>query len=194
MHVNEVAPERAVGSFEIEAAGGTFRSVHRDTDRAVHTAAFVAVDLDSLPRSFRKAQQIKSFFGLDVLQRQEADKHRQQATGPRQDGVANLTLAFMIEMDRRPFHCARAADDRAGERISASYISRIFRPWSASWPSGQFEPRGRLADDAAILLASWASDETMLRRILVDNPAQLYGFRDSAAPGGRGAGSAVPVT
>ena len=48
--------------------------------------------------------------------------------------------------------------------------------WASNWPhpSAQDNP----PDDAALLdlLLEWAGDEAVCRRILVDNPADLYGF------------------
>ena len=49
--------------------------------------------------------------------------------------------------------------------------------WASNWP----HPSARKPappDDAALmdLLADWAPDETTRRRLLVDNPAELYGF------------------
>ena len=47
--------------------------------------------------------------------------------------------------------------------------------WATNWPHpSEKEP----PDEAALfdLLLDWASDETTRRRILVDNPAALYGF------------------
>lgn len=49
--------------------------------------------------------------------------------------------------------------------------------WGTDWPHPHLE--GRAYPDAQFLLdllASWAGDETQLKRILVDNPATLYGF------------------
>jgi D-galactarolactone isomerase len=47
--------------------------------------------------------------------------------------------------------------------------------WASNWPHPMRDPR---PSDAALLdlLSAWADDETTHRRILVDNPAQLYGF------------------
>jgi D-galactarolactone isomerase len=50
--------------------------------------------------------------------------------------------------------------------------------WGSDWPhpTEQHKP-----DDAALLdlLADWAPDESQRQRILVDNPARLYGFDDA---------------
>jgi D-galactarolactone isomerase len=49
--------------------------------------------------------------------------------------------------------------------------------WASNWPHpGQSDPRVR--DEALLLdlLIEWAPEEAMRRRILVDNPAALYGF------------------
>lgn len=49
--------------------------------------------------------------------------------------------------------------------------------WASNWPHPS-EPRDAMPDDAALLdlLADWAPDATSRHRILVDNPAELYGF------------------
>jgi D-galactarolactone isomerase len=49
--------------------------------------------------------------------------------------------------------------------------------WGSNWPHALAEKIG-YPDDAAQLdlLLDWAPDETTRRRILVDNPAELYGF------------------
>jgi predicted TIM-barrel fold metal-dependent hydrolase len=50
--------------------------------------------------------------------------------------------------------------------------------WGSDWPHrGQKE----MPDDAALfdLVAEWAPDETVRRRILVENPEELYGFSRS---------------
>jgi predicted TIM-barrel fold metal-dependent hydrolase len=51
--------------------------------------------------------------------------------------------------------------------------------WGSDWPhpSEQGKP-APLPDDALLfdLLAQWAPDEAVRNRILVDNPAKLYGF------------------
>jgi D-galactarolactone isomerase len=49
--------------------------------------------------------------------------------------------------------------------------------WASNWPHPS-APAAAIPDDADLvdLLAAWAPDETTRRRILVDNPAALYGF------------------
>lgn len=49
--------------------------------------------------------------------------------------------------------------------------------WASNWPHPQ-EPRDALPDDADLLdvLLEWAPDESVRRRILADNPTELYGF------------------
>ena len=49
--------------------------------------------------------------------------------------------------------------------------------WASNWPHpGRNDPGER--DEALLLdlLIEWAPDEAMRERILVDNPAALYGF------------------
>jgi D-galactarolactone isomerase len=48
--------------------------------------------------------------------------------------------------------------------------------WATNWPHPSVH--GEMPDDLALfrLLESWAPDEATRRRILVENPAELYGF------------------
>lgn len=50
--------------------------------------------------------------------------------------------------------------------------------WGSDWPHPHFS--GAMPDDGDLLddLAVWVPDETQRHRILVENPAQLYGFDD----------------
>ncbi|MGH6623355.1 MAG: amidohydrolase family protein, partial [Burkholderiaceae bacterium] len=50
--------------------------------------------------------------------------------------------------------------------------------WASNWPHPS-APRDNIPDDADLidLLLDWAPDETTRRKILVDNPKELYGFR-----------------
>ncbi len=50
--------------------------------------------------------------------------------------------------------------------------------WASNWPHPS-APRENPPDDADLLdlLLDWAPDETVRSRILIDNPAELYGFR-----------------
>ena len=49
--------------------------------------------------------------------------------------------------------------------------------WGSDWPHPS-EPKERKPDDARLfdLFAEWAGGEVAFKRILVDNPAELYGF------------------
>jgi D-galactarolactone isomerase len=49
--------------------------------------------------------------------------------------------------------------------------------WASNWPHPS-APAGRYPDDAGLLdlLLEWAPDDATPRKILVDNPARLYGF------------------
>ena len=48
--------------------------------------------------------------------------------------------------------------------------------WGSDWPHTNIE--GYMPDDGELLdqLGTWVDDEATLRKILVDNPAKLYGF------------------
>jgi D-galactarolactone isomerase len=49
--------------------------------------------------------------------------------------------------------------------------------WASNWPHPS-APKDRVPDDADLLdlLLDWAPDEAIRRKILVDNPASIYGF------------------
>jgi len=49
--------------------------------------------------------------------------------------------------------------------------------WASNWPHPS-APKDRMPDDADLLdlLLAWAPDEAARKKILVDNPAELYGF------------------
>jgi D-galactarolactone isomerase len=50
--------------------------------------------------------------------------------------------------------------------------------WASNWPHPSVAKEQRPADDDLLdLVLDWAPDETTRRRILVDNPAELYGFK-----------------
>jgi D-galactarolactone isomerase len=49
--------------------------------------------------------------------------------------------------------------------------------WASNWPHAQAAKFGYPNDAAMLdLLLDWAGDETTIRKMLVDNPARLYGF------------------
>ncbi len=49
--------------------------------------------------------------------------------------------------------------------------------WASDWPHPSFFERPMPNDgDLLDLLADWAPDDATRHRILVDNPARLYGF------------------
>jgi predicted TIM-barrel fold metal-dependent hydrolase len=59
--------------------------------------------------------------------------------------------------------------DMTPEQVGAMF-------WGSDWPHTNVE--GHMPDDGELLtlLREWVPDVTALRRILVDNPATLYGF------------------
>lgn len=75
-----------------------------------------------------------------------------RADAPRYDDVGRLAHALIVH---------------APERML----------WASNWPHPS-EPRDAMPDDRALLEAilGWAPDDAVRRRILVDNPAELYGF------------------
>jgi D-galactarolactone isomerase len=104
-----------------------------------------------------------------------------------------------VSPDHAAFHCLlRLVDSgRVWVKLSAPYeVSRSGPPlyddvgrlakllveaapermlWASNWPHPSVSAK---PDDAILLdlLLEWAPDEAARRRILVDNPAELYGF------------------
>ena len=63
---------------------------------------------------------------------------------------------------------ARALVKKAPERML----------WASNWPHPSVPKEQRPSDEDLLeLVLEWAADETTRRRILVDNPAELYGFK-----------------
>jgi 2-pyrone-4,6-dicarboxylate lactonase len=61
------------------------------------------------------------------------------------------------------------------DRLVAANPDRVL--WGSDWPYVRMEP----APDAGAMLdlfLDWLGDATLARRILVDNPARLFGFDD----------------
>ena len=85
-------------------------------------------------------------------------------------GWAKVTGAYRISSDGPPYSdaapFARALIKAAPDRIV----------WGTDWPHP--DVKGEMPDDGPLLdlLGGWAPDATLQRRILVDNPARLYGF------------------
>jgi len=49
--------------------------------------------------------------------------------------------------------------------------------WASNWPHPSVPKDKRPKDeDLLLLLAEWAPDEKTQKKILADNPAELYGF------------------
>ncbi|MGI4807633.1 MAG: amidohydrolase family protein [Janthinobacterium lividum] len=101
------------------------------------------------------------------------------------DGPAVAALLRLLDTGRvwvklsAPYHADRAGppgyDDVriVARRIVAHAPERCL--WASNWPHPNRSPR---PDNAVLfrLLDTWAPDAAIQRAILVDNPAQLYGF------------------
>ncbi len=81
-------------------------------------------------------------------------------------GPSRITTTVMPYPDVTPY--AHALLDAAPERVI----------WGTDWPhvivKGAMPNDGDLCD----LLLDWAPDEAVRRKVLVDNPAKLYGFKN----------------
>ena len=118
------------------------------------------------------------------------------------DGPAMAVLLRQLDSGRAwvklsaPYHADRAGPPDypdvlpLARRLVAHAPERCL--WASNWPHPGRVPR---PDGAALLslLEAWAPDPDVRRRILVDNPAVLYGFAASdgiAIPPARGPGGA----
>jgi D-galactarolactone isomerase len=81
-----------------------------------------------------------------------------------------LSAPYHADRDGPPHY--RDVQDLA-RRLVAHAPERCL--WGSNWPHPGRTPR---PDNATLLalLAAWAPDPTAMRKILVDNPALLYGF------------------
>jgi len=84
-----------------------------------------------------------------------------------------------------PYRIWPAADCAASGRQATAQLLQAFAAerllWGSDWPHTTETP-GTVNDaDLVDLLQAWAASDAAMDRILVDNPARLYGF-DTAAP------------
>jgi predicted TIM-barrel fold metal-dependent hydrolase len=82
-----------------------------------------------------------------------------------------LSAPYRASLEGPPYRdmlpLARAMIDKAPARVL----------WGSDWPHPNLRGKPMPNDgDLLGLLAAWAPEETLRRKILVDNPAVLYGF------------------
>lgn len=87
-------------------------------------------------------------------------------------GWAKIIGAYRISSDGPPYSDAAPF----AEALIEAAADRIV--WGTDWPHP--DVKGEMPDDGPLLdlLSGWAPDAALRRRILVDNPARLYGFED----------------
>jgi D-galactarolactone isomerase len=107
---------------------------------------------------------------------------------PRPDDEPFRSLVRLMERGRcwvklsAPYESSRAGPPRWNDvaplarELASRYPERCL--WASNWPHPGRDPKPA---DAALLdlLLDWVDDEAARRRILVDNPASLYGFSRS---------------
>ncbi len=85
-------------------------------------------------------------------------------------GWSKLSAPYRTSREAPPYaditKFARALVDAVPDRLV----------WGTDWPHVMFETTMPNTGVFADLLAAWVPDEAVRRRILVDNPAKLYGF------------------
>jgi predicted TIM-barrel fold metal-dependent hydrolase len=80
-----------------------------------------------------------------------------------------------------PYRISGAADvpyddvDAAARKLVAAAPQRLL--WGTDWPHAMMKKRMANDGELADLLEPWAPDAGVRARILVDNPAELYGFK-----------------
>jgi predicted TIM-barrel fold metal-dependent hydrolase len=87
-----------------------------------------------------------------------------------QDCWVKLSGAYRVTSDQTRF-----SDTHAMARtLLAAAPERML--WGSDWPHVSLYEHMPNTGDLLDLLAEWIPDETQRRRVLVDNPARLYGF------------------
>jgi predicted TIM-barrel fold metal-dependent hydrolase len=85
-------------------------------------------------------------------------------------GWSKLSAPYRTSRQRLPYAdilpFARALVEAVPDRLV----------WGTDWPHVLVEPPVPNTGDLTDLLTTWVPDEALRRRILVDNPARLYGF------------------
>jgi predicted TIM-barrel fold metal-dependent hydrolase len=90
----------------------------------------------------------------------------------RRGAWVKLTGAYILSKVGPPTYADRGALAKAYVRLAPDRLV-----WGTDWPHPSAKPDDK-PDDALLfdLLSDWAPDEVVRNRILVDNPARLYGF------------------
>jgi predicted TIM-barrel fold metal-dependent hydrolase len=90
----------------------------------------------------------------------------------RRGAWVKLTGAYILSRVGPPAYADRAALAKAYVKLAPERLV-----WGTDWPHPTAKPAEK-PDDAGLfdLLSEWAADEAVRDRILVDNPAKLYGF------------------
>ena len=133
----------------------------------------------------RRGDQIAAAAGmLERLPGTTVFDHLGRVSGPRDPGFA--VVRRMLDRGRTFVKLSGAYMFGAPPYAEATAIARAYVAaaperlvWGSDWPHPTEADK---PDDAALfdLLADWAGDEPTRHRILVDNPAALYGFEASA--------------
>jgi D-galactarolactone isomerase len=110
---------------------------------------------------------------------------------PQPDGISHPAFAVVADLLQKGKAWLKLSGAYADTRVGAptyadatavaqAYVQaapdRLV--WGSDWPHPTEQVKNALPDDALLfdLLAEWAPGEAVRKRILVDNPARLYGF------------------
>lgn len=164
-----------------EAAGLVLRMAEKIAPMGWHIQLFIRLGLIAAMRETLMALPvdvvIDHFGWAHVASSDAADVQALCALVEGGNAYVKLSAAYRIA--DQGFDDVRVA--ALARRFIAANSERML--WGSDWPHPVPFTEGRApalhdVDDGAALnaLAAWAGDEAMLKRILVDNPARLYGF------------------
>jgi D-galactarolactone isomerase len=135
------------------------RDLPRHEDRLAHLPTDVVIDhngkfLEPVPTSDPSFNSLLRLFSRDNFWVKLSAPYETSKTGPpRYEDVSALARALVAA---QPDRCV----------------------WASNWPHPGISPTPSNATMLDLLL-DWAPDETVRHKILVDNPARLYGFADA---------------
>lgn len=186
VELDQLTKDGAVGIRFMNLFGGTLTWEHMDEMTArvqpFGWSAIVQLDGCTLPEHEAQLRALPINYVIDHCGR------FMEPVAP--DSAAFRTLLRLVETGRCWVKIAAAYEFSREGGPAFEDVGRLMRIltkaaperviWGSNWPHALAEKIG-YPDDAHMLdrLLDWAPDEAARQRILVDNPAELYGFKMS---------------